>query len=81
MASSPRHARSCAIAARGGGSVPCPPGGCVLGRMLDPGRADVGDPCLVEEIADAASGNPLVLFSLDQLREELEQRYGTPAER
>lgn len=81
MTSIVRHGRTCAIAARGGGPVPCPPGGCVLGRMLDPGRADVGDPCLVEEIADAAAGNPLVLLGLDRLRQELEQRYGSPAER
>ena len=72
--------RTCAIAARRGTRVLCPAAGCVLGRMLDPGRAEVGDPCLVEQIADAAYGNPLVVFSLDELRQELEAANGRAGE-
>jgi hypothetical protein len=67
--------RTCAIAARRGNRFVCPPAGCVLARMLDPGRSEIGTPCVVEQIAGADDG-PLVLFTLDSLREELEGAYG-----
>jgi hypothetical protein len=68
--------RTCAIAARRGKRFVCPPAGCVLARMLEPDRAGPGTPCLVEQIADRAPGNALVLVSLDALREDLEAAYG-----
>ena len=70
------HPRICAIAARCGKRVVCPPGGCVLARMLEPDRAGPGTPCLVEQIADRSPDNALVLLSLDELREDLEEVYG-----
>jgi hypothetical protein len=68
--------RTCALAARRGNRFICPPAGCVLARMLDPGRTEIGTPCLVEQIADGADDVPVVLFTLDSLREELEEAYG-----
>ena len=70
------HPRICAIAARCGKRVVCPPGGCVLARMLEPERAGPATPCLAEQIADRSADNALVLLSLDALREDLEEAYG-----
>ena len=75
--------RTCAIAAQRGRHVRCRPGGCVLARLLEPGRAELPEPCVVERLAEGALDNPLVVFCLDELREELDEAHavalGRPA--
>jgi hypothetical protein len=64
--------RRCEIAFRLGLTASCPPGGCRLARDLgEPLAAGSWGPCIVERIA-GEQADPMVLWTLDGLRCELE---------
>ncbi len=57
-----------------GVEVPCPRGGCTLLAALGhEARTDTSDMCPVEEIAERAGFEPVVLRTLDELRRELDR--------
>lgn len=68
----PATTRTCGIAHKLGNDVPCPPGGCALlrslGEVLPPDAATI---CPIDELA--RGDNELVLWTLDELRRELER--------
>lgn len=65
----------CGIAAHRGFDVECPDGGCALlmALGLQP-VTDPGETCPVEQIALDAGYDPSVVWTLDELRRELEGR-------
>ncbi len=64
----------CGIAKRLGIEVPCPKGGCTLLAALGhEARTDTSEVCPVEEIAERAGFEPVVLRTLDELRRELDR--------
>lgn len=67
------EARTCGIAGKLGYTVACPDGGCALIRALGEDLpADSRVICPAEELA--RDGNTLVLWTLDELRREMEER-------
>lgn len=68
----PASTRMCGIAGKLGNEVPCPPGGCALLHALDetlPVHATTI--CPVDALAHG--DNELVLWTLNELRRELER--------
>jgi hypothetical protein len=64
--------RRCEIASRLGFTLFCPPGGCRLARELGELVAeDCAEPCVVERLAGERA-EPIVLWTLEYLRGELE---------
>ena len=69
-----RTGEVCGIAKRLGIEVPCPKGGCTLLAALGhEARTDPSEVCPVEEIAERAGFEPVVLRTFDELRREFDR--------